>query len=362
MLLEDTSFREPGGDSGEAIEGHLVCGFGRAGDLTQIDWVRRQLIDLVGIDPHPGTVNLEVRNEASRTRLQSWRSLDGYCIEPEEKGFCHMRCYPVRIAGEVPGAVVLPQIADYPEDKVELVAALPIRRHLSLCENARVRIDLCRPLGAKAVLFDIDGTLVDSVGAYVEVARRAAGSFGFEVTEAHVRWALATGSSFWKGVLPPGRRDGDAVEKALSMHAAREWPRVLQEHGRVFEGTGEVLEWLAGLGIRLGIVSGARPDVLELLRAEGILDRFDAVILGSDVDTRKPDPEGIFKCLSQLKVAPDAAVYVGDTPVDVQASRAAGVHAVGVLTGAGDSASLSVDGPDRLISSLAKLAAIVEPM
>jgi HAD superfamily hydrolase (TIGR01509 family) len=117
---------------------------------------------------------------------------------------------------------------------------------------------------------------------------------------------------------------------------------------------------LASLGIRLGIVSGARPEVLELLRAEGVLDRFDAVILGSDVGRRKPHPEGIFSCLSQLKVTPDEGVYVGDTPVDIQASRAAGVQAVGVLTGAGNSASLSVDGPDRLISSLAKLPAIIE--
>jgi HAD superfamily hydrolase (TIGR01549 family) len=346
----------------EVIEGNLVRGLGRAAGLTQIDWVCRQLIDLVGIDPHPGTVNLRVEDAADRRRLQSWRGLSGHAIEPLGKGFCHMRCYPVRIARQVPGAVLLPEVADYPEDKVELVAALPIRRHLSLGENARVRLDLCRRLSAKAVLFDIDGTLVDSVGAYFEVARCAAGQFGFEVTEAHVRRALATGSNFWKGVVPQDRRDRDAVEKELSMHAAREWPRVLQEHGRVFDGIGKILEELSSLGIRLGIVSGAKPDVLELLRAEGILDRFDAVILGSDVGRRKPDPEGIFRCLNQLKVAPDAAVYVGDTPVDIQASRAAGVQAVGVLTGAGDSTSLSVDGPDRLISSLAKLPAILEPL
>jgi HAD superfamily hydrolase (TIGR01549 family) len=347
-------------DSVEAIEGKLVRGLGRAAELTQLDWVCRQLIDLVGIDPHPGTVNLAVGDTADRTRLQSWRGLSGHAIEPQEKGFCHMRCHPVLIAGQVPGALLLPEVPDYPEDKVELVAALPIRRHLSLRENARVRFDLCRPLGAKAVLFDIDGTLVDSMGAYFEVARCAAGRFGFEVTEAHVRRALATGSNFWKGVVPQDRRDRDAVEKELSMHAAREWPRVLREHGRVFDGVGNILDGLASLGIRLGIVSGARPEVLELLRAEGVLDRFDAVILGSDVGRRKPHPEGIFSCLSQLKVTPDAGVYVGDTPVDIQASRAAGVQAVGVLTGAGNSASLSVDGPDRLISSLAKLPAIIE--
>ena len=74
---------------------------------------------------------------------------------------------------------------------------------------------------------------------------------------------------------------------------------------------------------------------------------------------RKPHPEGILKCLEQLGVAPEAAIYVGDTPLDIQASRAAGVCAVGVLTGAGDSALLSTHEPDRLVASHAKLAGIL---
>lgn len=82
-------------------------------------------------------------------------------------------------------------------------------------------------------------------------------------------------------------------------------------------------------------------------------------MLGADVSRRKPDPEGILKCLAELGVAPDAAIYVGDTPVDIQASRAAGVRAVCVLTGAGDSALLSSHWPDRLVSSHARLAEIV---
>ena len=112
-------------------------------------------------------------------------------------------------------------------------------------------------------------------------------------------------------------------------------------------------------GIRLGIVSGARPEVMELLRAEGILDRFDIVILGNDVSRGKPDPEGICNGLNRLNVLPDAAIYVGDTPIDIQASHSAGVRAVSVLTGAADSVLLSAHGPERLISSLARLPSIV---
>ena len=344
-----------------SIEGRLVRGLGRAADFTQIDWVRSQLIALAGIDPHPGTVNLELVDNANRARWRRWRDLSGHTLEPAESAFCSARCFPARVALRVPAAVLLPEVADYPEDKIEIVAALPLRRHLSLDEGATLRVDLCRPIPARAVLFDIDGTLVDSVGAYLEVARVAAAPHGLEVTEEHVRQSLATGSNFWKGVVPEDRRDGDALRKAMSALAAREWPRVLREHGRVFPGLAQTLDALKDLGILLGIVSGARPEVLELLRGESILERFDAVVLGDDVSRRKPDPEGIIKCLDKLGVAPEAAVYVGDTPVDIQASRAAGVFAVGVLTGAGDSATLSAQWPDRLAASHANLSAIVAP-
>ncbi len=342
-----------------ALEGYLVSGQGRASDFTGKDWVRRRLIELAGIDPHPGTLNLELRDDMSRTIWQSWRGLPGCAIEPPSSAFCRSRCYPVRIAGGVPAAVLLPEIDGYPEDKLEIVAALPIRQHLSLGDQARIRVELCGPLVARAVLFDIDGTLVDSVGAYIKVAQIAAEQYGFEVTGEHVRRALVTGINFWKCLIPPDQIDGDAVVKSMAAHASREWPHVLREYGKVFEGVVQTLDALKSLGIMLGIVSGARPEVLELLRYEGVLDRFDAIILGADVSKGKPDPEGIFTCLDRLGVAPAEAVYIGDTPLDIQASQAAGVSAVGVLTGAGDSAMLSRYCPDRLIPSQAALPAIM---
>src|SRR3989304_4543394 len=138
------------------IQGQLVRGLGKAADFTQLDWVRRQLIEHAGIDPHPGTGNLG------------------------------------------PGGPGPPR--------------------------------------------------------------------------------LPTGSSFGKGVVPEDRHDAEAIIKALSAHAGREWPRVLREHGKVFEGLAQTLDAIKRMGIRLGIVSGARPEVLELLRRDGILDRFDSIV------------------------------------------------------------------------------------
>ena len=345
---------------GTTIAGRLVRGLGTAAEFTRLDWVRKQFLALAGIDPHPGTVNLTLSGKAHLERWRRWRGMPAQLMEPADAAFCRARCYAVRIEGRVPAAIVLPEVPAYPHDKVELVAALPVREHLSLDEGATLSVELCRPLAAKAVLFDIDGTLVDSVGAFLEVARVAARPYGLEVTERQVRDCLATGSSFWKRVVPDTRSDADAVRKAVSAQAAREWPRVLRSHGRVFEGVAQTLDALKRLGIALGIVSGARPEVLELLREAGILDRFDSIVLAADVSRRKPDPEGMVKCLRQLGVAPDCAVYIGDTPIDIQASRAAGVRAVGVLTGAGDSATLSAHEPERLAFSHASLLRLVQ--
>jgi len=343
------------------IEGRLVRGLGEAALFTRIDWVRRQLIELAGIDPYPGTVNLVLEGGENLARWRTLRDMPGAIIEPGDPAFCRARCYPVRVAGRLPAALVLPQVADYPEDKIELIAALPVREHLSLAEGDRVAVELCRPIAAKAVLFDIDGTMVDSLRAFLEVARVAAAPHGLEVTEEQVRSSLATGGNFWSGVVPHDHPDPAAIRKSLAAHAAQEWPRVLREYGRVFEGLAQTLDRLKELGVLLGIVSGARAEVLELLREDGILDRFDAVVLAADVTRRKPDPEGIVLCLQRLGVAPQAAIYVGDTPLDIQASRAAGVRAVGVLTGAGDSALLSAHWPDRLVASHAALDGIIEP-
>jgi phosphoglycolate phosphatase len=344
----------------QGLDGQLIRGLGKAADFTQVDWVRNQLIELAGIDPHPGTVNLALAEETQRALWRQWRSLPGEIIEPGDPAFCQARCYPARIARRIPAAIILPEVPGYPEDKLELVAALPVREHLSIGEGGRITVELCRPLAVRAVLFDIDGTLVDSMQAYYEVAKEAAEPFGLQVTTEQVRHSLASGTNFWGSVIPRDRADAEAIRKAVSAHAAREWPRVLREHGRVLAGLARTLDALKDAGLLLGIVSGARPEVLDLLREDGILDRFDDVILGADVSRRKPDPEGIAKSLSRLGVPPEAAVYLGDTEIDIQASRAAGVHAVGVLTGARSSARLSACEPDRLISSHARLPSMVE--
>jgi phosphoglycolate phosphatase-like HAD superfamily hydrolase len=89
------------------------------------------------------------------------------------------------------------------------------------------------------------------------------------------------------------------------------------------------------------------------------MDFFETVITGQDVERRKPDPEGLLKAALALKLKPSEVMYVGDTAVDVQASRAAEMTSVAVLSGAGDSALLSAEGPDRIIYDCARLLEVL---
>ncbi|HEV8345131.1 MAG TPA: HAD family hydrolase [Vicinamibacterales bacterium] len=216
-----------------------------------------------------------------------------------------------------------------------------------------------KPLPVRAVIFDVDGTLVDSLAAYRVVAERAAAGYGLTISDAVVREALNTTRSFWDLALPPDFPDRTQAMETLRRETVRLWPGVLREHGRVCDEAAHVLATLKGRGAKLGIMTGSRRASLAALERAGLLDVFDAVVTREEVERRKPDPEGLLTCASRLEVAPRDAAYVGDTPLDVQAAHAAGMAAIGVLGGAGTSALLTTAGADRLVASLGQLPQIV---
>jgi len=361
------------------IEGVVADGLGKAGGFTQIPWVRAQFVTLAGIDPHPGTLNLQLEHATQQAHWRGWQQevqspvsnmalAPAAMLPPQVEGGaqdCAAHVYAVHVQTDsaggpgIPAALVLPAVPDYPSDKLELVAALPLRAHCQLRSGDRLRIQRCSPLRLQALLFDLDGTLVDSVAAYHVVAQRAAEPHGITVTRAQVSRALALNSNFWDEAVPADDPRREALKRGMAEQAMRDWPAVLAAEASMFQGVRQSLLQLRAQGVRLAVVSGARREVLPLLQAAGVMELFEQVLLSEDVSRRKPDPEGILRCLSLMGVAPDQAGYVGDTPIDVQASRRAGVRSVAVLGGAADSALLSTAQPDWLLASHAAIANVV---
>ena len=336
--------------------GSVVTGRGEAAAFTRLEWVREQFLDRLAIDPYPGTLNLTLA--ADSRDLEAWRQLQasaGHRIEPATPLFCAARCYPVRLNDALPAGIVIPEVPDYPSAQVELVAAVSIRDALHVADGDRVVVEESGPLPVRAVIFDVDGTLVDSLPAFRIVAERAAAPYGVTITDALVRDALNCTRPFWDLALPSDFADRERMIEMLREETARIWPDVLREHGRLAPAATPALDALRDGGAMLGITTGAGRGSLDALRRAGLLDRFAAVVTGDDVAQRKPDPEGLLTCASRLGVQPHEAAYVGDTPLDVEAARAAGMASIGVLGGAGDSALLSAAGAHRLIRSLERL-------
>jgi phosphoglycolate phosphatase len=192
------------------------------------------------------------------------------------------------------------------------------------------------------VLFDWDGTLVDSAEASYRCYVRLFDSYGIGFDRAR----------FESTYSPNWQRTYEAVGLAREL-----WPEADQrwlehydrERSRLVPGAREALARLAGAGVAQGVVtSGDRSRVSRELAALEVEAYFKTVVYGGDTPTRKPHPEALLLALGRMAVAPERAAYVGDSPEDVEMARAAGVRAVGVPGGFPNREALAASRPDVL--------------
>ncbi|ARJ06401.1 haloacid dehalogenase [Cnuibacter physcomitrellae] len=183
----------------------------------------------------------------------------------------------------------------------------------------------------RAVLFDIDGTLIDSNYLHVESFMQAFDEVGVEMSTWRVHRAIGLDSSRLMEELLGDRADevGDEVKEAHSRLYRELWPRL-----RRFDGARELLETLHGRGIRVVLATSAPEDELEeLLRVLDCDDVIHATTNGDDVETAKPEPDILGVALERAGVAADEALMVGDARWDAVAAGRAGVRMVGVRSG-----------------------------
>ena len=119
-----------------------MTGRGEAVAFTRVDWARRHFIAKLGIDPFPGTVNLVLDDPAELAKWSGIKRLPGIVMVSPQPDWCDGRCYRVRIAGRLPGAIVLPEVPDYPAAQVEVIAAVGVRDALGIVDGDRVTIEL----------------------------------------------------------------------------------------------------------------------------------------------------------------------------------------------------------------------------
>ena len=176
-------------------------------------------------------------------------------------------------------------------------------------------------------LFDLDGTLIDSGPMIVASMKHAAKSvLGVEIPEEVLSAAVGgPGLVAQMHALAPDRVD-DLVS------AYREHNEPLHEELEAFWEVVEVLPVLRAQGRRLGIVTAKRAQTVQLAfdRLPELEASFDVVITSDDTERHKPAPDPLLAAVERLDAEPDDAAYVGDSPFDIRAAKAAGMHAVAV--------------------------------
>jgi len=125
-----------------AIKGRITEGLKESSFFTNIPWVREQFITKLGIDPYPGTLNLDIIDAQDLEKLKEIKKRKGIEIIPAEPGFCSAKCFPVLVCGKIKGALIIPQIPDYPDSKLEIISSERIRDVLSLKVGDLVPVEI----------------------------------------------------------------------------------------------------------------------------------------------------------------------------------------------------------------------------
>jgi phosphoglycolate phosphatase-like HAD superfamily hydrolase len=217
----------------------------------------------------------------------------------------------------------------------------------------------------RAVIFDIDGTLVDSFDAYYEVFNRGIASFNVDpVSRGFLRDNLAKGLSL-REILQkvfPSPID-DATYETCRGEIRGLFRHVELEGVKLFPGTEEVFRHLEGKGIKIGIATGriSSPED-EWLRFKRLgLDKYiNAIVTSQEVEHRKPAPDAIIECARRLNVSTKNCIVVGDTESDIVAARRAGASAAAVTTGHEDEDVLLKAKPEIVCRTINDLIAYVE--
>lgn len=123
------------------LRGTVTSGVGESRFFTEIPWVKKQLIDKLGIKPYPGTFNITVLDE-HREKLNTVRQSQGIEIIPEDVSFCTANSFPVLVNGKIKGAAIVPLVSNYPQAQLEVISAENIKQSLSLKDGDPVEVEV----------------------------------------------------------------------------------------------------------------------------------------------------------------------------------------------------------------------------
>ena len=204
----------------------------------------------------------------------------------------------------------------------------------------------------RTILFDLDGTLVDSYLPITESLNEVRSAFGLpSKSEAEVRREVGRGLE----ALIGDNVGADRVEEGVRIFRDC-YRRIFREGTRLLPGVASTIETLAGRGYAMGVTSN-KPAYFtrDILIALGLASTFGAIYGPEMVTHPKPHPEMIHRALAELRSHPDESAYVGDMLIDVETARRAGLPVYVIASGGQSREELEKARPDLLLSRFEEL-------
>ena len=191
-------------------------------------------------------------------------------------------------------------------------------------------------MNLQAVIFDMDGTLVDTNSTHVEAWQRAFGRCGFCVPAQRIIPEIGKGGDMLVPAIL-GEAEEKEIGETLRQFHSEEFLRIAADQRfEVFPQIPELFNALRERGLRVALASSAKREQLEATQKSAGIDLeaiVDSVITADDADNSKPAPDLVLAAAEKLGASPTQCAMVGDTPHDAEACRRAGVAFLGVLTG-----------------------------
>ena len=209
---------------------------------------------------------------------------------------------------------------------------------------------------SQAVIFDVDGVLIDSYQAHYESWRALCREHGFDITETQFATTFGRRSSDIIAML----FEGEFTDEQIAVMDDRKealFREIVERDFPAMDGAVELIDDLAGAGFKLALGSSGPPDnVMLVLRKLDRVMSVGAVVTGQDVTRGKPDPQVFQTAAQRLVVDPSHCVVVEDAVPGIEAAKRAGMKAV-ALTGTAPREELEAAGADLVVDSLRELGA-----